>query len=471
MNSKIKELLTNTAVFAIANMGSKIMVFLMVPLYTAVLTTEEYGIADMAQTTATMLFPILSLMISEAVLRFCFIKDYSVQEVYSIGLRITLIGIFFCVLVSLLFPKFPLFDELGHYVWFIPILFTTNSLVNLFHKFAMGIDKVKVSAFAGLLQTLTVIVLNLIFLLVFKIGVLGYLIAYAIGDVVVIVYIAFNTKAFSSYIRNSNICLRNSMLSYSIPLVPNSLSWWALSSVNRYLALAWIGVSAVGIYSATLRLPSILTVLCDIFAQAWLLSAIKGYGSDESKSFIISMYNKYFSLLIAITAFMIILAYPFAKVLLSGEFDLYWWVTPFLYISVFYGALVGFLGSVFSAERKNSIQFISTMCGALISILITILLLKEHGIIILSISTMIGYYLIWLIRSLSVKKYIHLGVSILNASVQGLILLVEAICVASDMYYGAITCIVLLFLINYKELYKMAIFLFNELNNYIKNKL
>lgn len=68
---------------------------------------------------------------------------------------------------------------------------------------------------------------------------------------------------------------------FSMPLVSNQISWWALSSVNRYVMLAWLGVSAVGIYSATLRIPSILTVLCDIFAQAWLLSALKDYGTDE----------------------------------------------------------------------------------------------------------------------------------------------------------------------------------------------
>ena len=44
MNTKVKELLSNTLLFTVANLGSKLMVFLMVPLYTAVLSTDEYGI-------------------------------------------------------------------------------------------------------------------------------------------------------------------------------------------------------------------------------------------------------------------------------------------------------------------------------------------------------------------------------------------------------------------------------------------
>ena len=210
----------------------------------------------------------------------------------------------------------------------------------------------------------------------------------------------FKNNAVKAYTSTKNQKLRKDMLKYSIPLVPNSLSWWALSSVNRYVMLAWLGVSAVGIYSATLRIPTILTVLCDIFAQAWLLSALKDYGSDESKRFIRSMHNKYFALLIILTAFIILLSYPLAKVLLSGDFSQYWWVTPYLFISVFYGALVGFLGSIFSSERKNTMQFVSTMIGAIMSILITLLFLKQHGVYVVAISTMVGFYVIWLITIL-----------------------------------------------------------------------
>lgn len=132
MNTKIKELLSNTLLFTIANMGSKIMVFLMVPLYTAVLTTNEYGIADMVQTTATMLIPILTAMVAEAVLRFCFLKEYSCDEVLSIGIRITICGILLCALLSLCFLIIPFFKEIGLYVLFIPVLFASNSMMNLF---------------------------------------------------------------------------------------------------------------------------------------------------------------------------------------------------------------------------------------------------------------------------------------------------------------------------------------------------
>ena len=99
MNPRIKELLSNTMLFTIANMGSKILVFLMVPLYTAVLTTEEYGVSDMVLITAQMLFPLLTVMISEAVLRFCFIHDVETKDVFTIGIRFTAKSILICLIV------------------------------------------------------------------------------------------------------------------------------------------------------------------------------------------------------------------------------------------------------------------------------------------------------------------------------------------------------------------------------------
>lgn len=470
MNTKVKELLSNTLLFTVANLGSKLMVFLMVPLYTAVLSTDEYGIADMVQTTATMLIPILTAMIAEGVLRFCFLKEYSSNEVFSIGIRMTLFGAFLGTLLCICFLYIPFFKALGLYVLFIPVLFLSNSMVNLFHKYSRGIGNVKASATAGLISTLIVILLNLCFLLVLKIGVLGYLMAYALGDFIAVAYMAFKNNAVKAYTSTKNQKLRKDMLKYSIPLVPNSLSWWALSSVNRYVMLAWLGVSAVGIYSATLRIPTILTVLCDIFAQAWLLSALKDYGSDESKRFIRSMHNKYFALLIILTAIIILLSCPLAMILLSGEFYQYWWVTPYLFISVFYGALVGFLGSIFSSERKNTMQFISTMIGTIVSFIVTILFLKEYGAVVVAISTMVGYYIIWLIRRVAVNKYINVGYGIFNSTFQGIILLLEAVLVGMEMYMWAILCVVLLVVINAKELHDILDFGISQVRNIIKNK-
>ena len=282
---------------------------------------------------------------------------------------------------------------------------------------------------------------------------------------------AIKCSVWDYWTRISDAKLQKEMIVFSMPLVSNQISWWALSSVNRYVMLAWLGVSAVGIYSATLRIPSILTVLCDIFAQAWLLSALKDYGTDESKRYIKSMHRKYFSMLILLTGMIILLSYVLASVLLSGEFVSYWWVTPYLFISVFLGALAGFLGSIFSSERKNIMQFVSTLIGAIVSILLTVLFLKQYGVIVVAISTMIGYYIIWLIRRVAVNKYLNIGVSPISTTMQVILLVVESVFVGKGAYLWAMLCFAILTVLNFSEIVSIVRFAIRELNHYIHRKL
>lgn len=71
MNADNIKLLKNSALLVIGNFASKILVFFLVPFYTTVLSTEEYGAADLITTTVNLLYPVLTVMISTAVLRFC----------------------------------------------------------------------------------------------------------------------------------------------------------------------------------------------------------------------------------------------------------------------------------------------------------------------------------------------------------------------------------------------------------------
>ena len=48
---RYRTLLSNSAIFAISNFASKILVFLLLPLYTTALTPDEYGIADLIYTS------------------------------------------------------------------------------------------------------------------------------------------------------------------------------------------------------------------------------------------------------------------------------------------------------------------------------------------------------------------------------------------------------------------------------------
>ena len=60
--NKYKNLISNTVIFAIGSFGSKMMMFLLVPLYTGVLATSEYGVATLLADTANMILPVVTII-------------------------------------------------------------------------------------------------------------------------------------------------------------------------------------------------------------------------------------------------------------------------------------------------------------------------------------------------------------------------------------------------------------------------
>lgn len=452
MNPRLKELFSNTVIFTIANFSSKILVFLMVPLYTAVLSTEEYGISDMVNTTTGLLMPILSLSISSAVLRFCFIKDYSSNEVYTIGHNIIIKGTIVAVVVTGILFFLRLLPQLDWYIWFVPPLFFLQLYSGFLSNFSRGIGEVKLSAISGVANTFTTVLFNLLFLLVFKWGITGYMLSFLIGSFVSVCVMLIKLTGFRRILHTTNKGLQVHMIKFSAPLIPNDLSWWALDSFNRFFILSTLSVSAVGIYSASSKIPSILTAICGIFSQAWMLSALNGYGTEENRSFIKAIHAKMFCLLTVITGAMILFTKPIASLLLSGDFSTSWNIIPFLLIAVFMGAMVGFYGSIYSAERKNTMQFVSTMGGAILSVIIMLLFLKRYGIMIAAISNMVGYILIWVVRKEGIKRFIDIGMSTLLCVVQLFLLIIEALLVSFSLWTPSAVLFSIIILINLKEL-------------------
>ena len=86
-SSRLRMLSKNAVILGIGNFSSKILVFFLVPLYTNVLSTLEYGNYDLAITTIQLAAPIITVNISDGVMRFLFEKDKSKSDVATIGFR------------------------------------------------------------------------------------------------------------------------------------------------------------------------------------------------------------------------------------------------------------------------------------------------------------------------------------------------------------------------------------------------
>lgn len=277
---RTKNLMTDTVLFGLSSFGSKILVFLLTPLYTRVLATEEFGIADLINTTIQFVYPILTLAISEATLRYAMKKEASPKKV----LNNSLIFVFLSSLILLfLQPLFKLIDSSFAQYWliFVAIFFMYN-LQLCFSNFVKGIGLTKLFALQSIVYTLSIVVSNILLLVVFKTGLNGYLISMIIGHVIPIVLMFFGAKLYR-YLFPVKIDKRllKDMLAYSIPMIPTILSWTINTSIDKYIIIWSIGMGANGIYSVANKIPSLLTTVVNVFLQAWQLSAITYHEAQD----------------------------------------------------------------------------------------------------------------------------------------------------------------------------------------------
>ena len=111
-DSRNNYLIKNTAIFALGNLATRFIAFFLVPLYTNVLSTSEYGTVDLVSAISTIAVPIITLNIMESVMRFNLDKDANKNRITKIGITILICG---AIAGLLIIPIISLWDRVKDY--------------------------------------------------------------------------------------------------------------------------------------------------------------------------------------------------------------------------------------------------------------------------------------------------------------------------------------------------------------------
>ncbi|CEX45714.1 TPA: oligosaccharide flippase family protein [Streptococcus pneumoniae] len=402
--SKYKELAKNTGTFALANFSSKILIFLLVPIYTKVLTTTEYGFYDLVYTTIQLLVPILTLNISEAVMRFLMKEDVSKKSVFSIAILDIFLGsIIFCLLL-LVNQIFSLSELISQYSIYIMAIFAFYTLNNFLIQYSKGIDKIGVTAISGVISAAVMLSMNILLLVVLNWGLLGFFIANICGYVIPCVYIIVKLKLWDLFELKIDRSLQWEMIYYTLPLILNTLSWWVNNTSDRYIITVIIGIQASAIISVAYKIPQIFSTISAIFIQSWQISAIKIQEEKEGNTFISKMLLYYNALLLIIASGIILFVKPISNILFGASFYSAWTLVPFLIISSLFNAISGYIGAIMGAKMDTKNIAKSALVGMIANVFLNIVLTFLMGLQGITISTMIASFLIFYMRKDSVEE-------------------------------------------------------------------
>ena len=402
--------------------------FFLIPLYTAVLTTEEYGSYDFIFTTISLLVPLLTLNISEAALRFLIEKKNSKSQIINITIKYNLLSIFIIFIFVILNYLFNFIELFNTYVIYFILMYVCNLIYVMMQNIIRGMDRLNDIAVSGIINSIFTLGLNLIFLLYFKIGLTGYFLSTIFANFIASLFLFFKIDYKSINLKDKiDPKVDKEMRDYGKPLALNSIAWWINSVSDRYFVTFICGLAVNGVYSISYKIPSILSMFQSIFNQAWVISAAKEYDKNDSNNFFSNTYKSYNYIMVICCSLLIIFAKIIAKFLYLKDFYSAWIYTPFLLLSCVFGANSGFFGGVFSAVKNSKIIGVTTLIGALLNIVFNFILVIIIGPLGAAISTAFSYFVVWIIRLIYVKKYINFKISLYKDIFVYLLLLIQSI--------------------------------------------
>ena len=353
--NQYKSLIKNSVLFAIGSIGSKAIQFFMLPLYTRMLTTSDYGQLDVLQTTISLLIPLITFQAVEAVFRYSvdMRENKSASSVLMNGILLCLFG----MLISLLlFPVFTRIEPFSSYLLFFYLILFFSMMNSVLKQFVRGLGKIKAFVASDLAYTASFVTFNIIFLVYLKMGLRGYflsmVLAHLINTFILLVFgNVFKYLNFKSFDKS----FMKTMLIYSIPLIPNGLMWWVMSVSDRYILTYYMGFDATGIYSVSYKFPSLITLVNGIFFMAWQLSAMQEYGKEGYEDFYKNIFGVLSSLLFLVTGLILLILKPLMSVFVADAFYESWKYVPMLLLGTVFQAFSSFFGTNYTASKRQRV--------------------------------------------------------------------------------------------------------------------
>lgn len=435
MKKKYNELIKNIGLFAIGSFGTKLVSFCMLPLYTAILSTADYGTVDLIQSTAQLLMPILLLSIQDATLRFGMDPEYKKKDVLSTTINIIAKGTF-VLLIGIITINITGVIKIPLEYWiFLFFTFLLGSFNNCFNLYLKSKNKALIIAVGGILCTFITCFSNILFLLVFKFGINGYMISNIIGIFIQLIYQFIFGKIYKDLHIKNYKNISKPMIQYSAPLIANSIAWWVNNASDRYI-LTWIsGVATNGIYAVACKIPNILAILQNIFYNAWSISAIAEFDKDDSDGFIGNNYMLYSLISIVGCSVILLLNIPIALILYSKDYFDAWKCVPFLLMGTVFNGIAQLEGALFSATKKTKSISTTTLIGAIANIIGNFIFIPIWGATGAALSTMIGYGVMWTLRTIYLQNFVKMKVNWKKHLITVILLLLQTILATFNILY------------------------------------
>ena len=405
---KKKQLAKNTVIIFMGRVCTQFISYFLLPLYTSHLLASEYGLVDLVQTYVTLLVPIITLELEMSVFRY--LIDYrgnekDTKKLLSNNFFILGIGLLVFCLLYIFITSFITIP----FRWLILADVIICVLSGNFLQIARGFGKTVDYSISCILTGFTTILSNIFMICIYHKGAYGMIFSMAFANFVCTFYLFFRLKLYKYFqISKVDFKLIKKMNHYSIPLIPNGISWWIINASDRSIVSFVLGAGANGLYAISNKFPNIISSLTGVFNLSWSESAALHINSPDRDEFFSDITNTVFKLFTSMGVGMLaVLPFLFPIFINSSYNEAYQYI-PILILATIFNVIICLYSQVYLAKKLSKQVASTAVLGAIINIVINVLFIKRIGLYAAAISTAISYFVMMIYRHIDLKKYVHI---------------------------------------------------------------
>ena len=408
--SRKTELAKNTAILTVGKLCTQCISFFLLPLYTAILSTEEYGTFDLLVTYSTLLLPLVNWQLDQGLFRFMLDHRGNKEEQGKLFSTLLLSSTVQSIVYIILFICVEPFLKIEN-AYFLLLYVVLHVYTALFLQFVRGLGYSVKYTIASFISASATTVLNVIALVFLKMGLQGLFMSTLVAQFLTLLYLVVASKAWEYFsVKRIQPKVFKRVSVYSIPLIPNNLAWWVVNASDRTIIAHFLGTAANGIYSIANKFPNVFINFYNILNLSWTETVSLHYCDEDRDEFLTETMTSLFKLFAA-ACFGIVACMPFIfPILINTKYDAAYNQILILMYAMLFRVLVGLYSCVLCGSKKCKEDSLYLYFSGNYQYYSRPDLINKIQVFAASVSTLVAFLSMFVIRYIDVNKTVHMKI-------------------------------------------------------------
>lgn len=397
------EFISHSKNYLSAEIFTKALAFISVPIFTRLLLPNEYGILAIFSSITSIFAILLGFNIRGAVARYYYQKSNDFAEFLGSNLLFVLFFNFFAISLIYLFK-----DSIANFFVIIPYLFIFAILIsvftipcNMYLSYLQASKQSKKFSLISINKGFLLLIISIIWVyLLTENRYYGKVYSDLLITAAFAVYMIYNLVKLSKF--NFKLEHIKYSIRFGVPLIPHALSGFILTFFDRIIINQLTGSLNTGLYSFAYNVGMIMNIVVMAMTKAWVPIFYENLANKDFKKIDNLAYN-YSKYIYFVAIGLILFSKEIVSLIADEKYHTALPVVPIIiigYVGVF---LYTLYGSYSFYRKKTGLISLATLSAGGINIGLNYWLIPIYGYVAAAYTTLVSYFLLFLFHFLNVK--------------------------------------------------------------------